>query len=204
MTITLSTETEYTHIPNHNQILLTCEKNILSRLSTQTSVDSPSICDTRNIHNEMFNQLIPTFAGKYRGESGVNYAVKFGGRYGCPYHLVLQTMTAIAPTIQALLEEFDRNVANYDEMTKFSNLSIIAYWIVNKFIKVHPYVNGNGHISRYLIAALFIPNNYCSKNWSIHHHPISDQEYLNSMIAVGNDDYSLLIKLLDHCFCISQ
>lgn len=200
MATTYSTQTEYTHIPNYNQILLTSEKNLFARLAAQTEVDSHSICDTRDIHNEMFIQLIPFFAGKYRGESGVNYSVTFGGIMGCPYQLVKQNMDALAPAIRKLIEDFDRNVASYDEFTKFYNLSLIASWIVEKFIKIHPYVNGNGHISRYIIAALFIPNQYCSKNWSIHYHPISDKDYEDSMCAALKNDYSPLRNLLMRCF----
>lgn len=62
-------ETEYTLIPNYEQILLDCENVIFIRLATQGSVDRLSICDTRSIHHEMFISLIPHFAGKYRGGS---------------------------------------------------------------------------------------------------------------------------------------
>ncbi|MBI9095618.1 MAG: Fic family protein [Sphaerochaeta sp.] len=200
MATTFSTETEYIQIPNHDQILLSCEKNIFIRLTTQTDVDVPSICDTRSIHYEMFNQLIPSFAGKYRGEPGVNYAISFAGRCGCPYPIVLQYMDSMVPIIRTKIEEFEQNAACYDKYAKFYNLAVLASWIVSNFISIHAYVNGNGHISRYIIAALFIPNQYCSKHWTIHHHPISDQDYIDSMSAALKNDYSVLINLLERCF----
>lgn len=197
---TTSIQAEYTHIPNHDEILLACEREILARLATQTSIDCPSICDTRSIHYEMFNQLIPHFAGKYRGEPGVEYGVTFGNMSGAHFSLVQDYMDTLASMIRTLIADFEKNASGYDEISKFYNISVLASWIVENFIRIHPYGNGNGHISRYIIAALFIPNQFCSKKWSIHHHPISDREYLDSMRAALNGDNSMLIHLLRRCF----
>lgn len=202
MAVNSSPETEYIHVPNHDQILLACEKNIFARLASQSNVDDHSICDTRSVHYEMFNQLIPKFAGKYRGEPGVPYLAFFANRTKQGMHpaFVSEFMNQLAPIIQAKISEFDQNVSTYDEYAKFHNLAALASWIISNFIGIHPYVNGNGHISRYIAAALFIPNQYVSKNWTIHHHPISDQEYFTSMAAALNNDYSALISLLERCF----
>jgi hypothetical protein len=77
----------------------------------------------------MFKQLITYFAGKYRGESGVQYNVTFGDMSGAPFPLVQHYMDTLASMTRTLIADFEKNVSGYDEITKCSRVKQTGFTI---------------------------------------------------------------------------
>jgi len=158
---------EYEVHPNKASILQKEIKSILIELRNGNLDSLASSSDTRPIHFRLFHQLSPNecpyYAGHYRGE---NYrclkycpvGIPSDHRVGFPPHLVQGYINELTNIIK-------ESVAALDEGMKLSNAQIplrdkILYVvsavcrIFELFLRIHPYVNGNGHTARFLMWVL--------------------------------------------------
>lgn len=121
--------------------------------------------DTRPLHAALFDGLTPVdmpyFAGHYRGEPFANlqrYVVYFGPNKGVDPWWVLKSINQLSDQIRdqllALEKLWDVNVPELPMEDKLVRLAEVGAAIFERFLTIHPYADGNGHISRMLLVAL--------------------------------------------------
>jgi fido (protein-threonine AMPylation protein) len=167
----------------------------------QGALDTRQVAmDTRGIHERLFRDLTPSgyayYAGHYRGE---NYrclkhhavGILSDPRVGCPPQQVLSYMNELARIIQATLATLDARRTLPDtqllQAEKLLYLVATACWIFDFFLRIHPYVNGNGHVARFLMWAILGRYNFWPTKWPIEPRP-NDPPYTQCIIAYRNEN----------------
>jgi len=88
----------------------------------------------KNIHQLILKEIDDNNAGKYRNE---NVAIS-GVKHIPPNHMIVSGL------MQKLFAEYDREWVDYHPVVK-------ACLLHGEFVKVHPFVDGNGRIARLLL-----------------------------------------------------
>lgn len=175
---------EYDNHPNRNTALQSQIKLILIGLRKQ-QIDIPeSVVDTRNIHRCLFNQLTPPeypyYAGHYRGEDfwclkHNQVGIPNDPRVGFKPNLVLGYMDELGKIIKESIAALDEGmkVPNAKIQLKDKIIYIVAAscMIFERFLRIHPYVNGNGHIARFCIWAILGRYDLWPVKWPIDPRP---------------------------------
>ena len=186
---------DYESVPGYQQVLQCAQMQLLTDLSTQSDVNLDTICDTRPTHYFMFKDLTPKnqpdFAGHYRGSSAYylkNYKVKFGQNEGALPVDVESSMEALAYSLRRLYKRFLSNsqITGMARTTILYNFARLAAITIIDFIKIHPYADGNGHISRFIACAYLMPHKLIPTKWQIDPRP-NDQDYSQGMIGGVRD-----------------
>jgi hypothetical protein len=186
-----------THI-NRIPVLAREVANIVRELR-QGSLDTRQVVmDMRGIHERLFRDLTPSgyeyYAGHYRGEDYrclKHHAVGVLGdpRVGCPPQQVLSYMNDLARILEDTLATLDaRHTAPDIQLSQAETLLYLvasACWIFEFFLRIHPYVNGNGHVARFLIWAILGRYNFWPTSWLIEPRP-NDPLYTHCIIAYRN------------------
>lgn len=127
--------------------------------------------DTRPFHLEMFNSVTPVdktaFAGNYRGSEFQylkNYNVSIGNHQGTLASQVEETMRDFHLLFVKSLKHFNQKSLELSKETKLVAYSRLISHFVVAFLSIHPYANGNGHISR-LICLLRCINKAIKTQW---------------------------------------
>jgi Fic/DOC family len=137
--------------------------------------------DTRQAHKFMFWGLTPKscqcITGNYRGDkhciSLLNCDVRVGAddRVGYPPSLVLGAMCNLEQRCSKLIELHNTwkitegiNQSPTRRLLKF--VKILAD-ILQSFLTIHPYMDGNGHTGRLLIYTMMVREGYTPKSWDI-------------------------------------
>ncbi len=190
---------EYNDHPHKTPILQKEIKSVLFELRNGNLDSLTSVSDARPVHLRLFHRLAPEdcpyYAGNYRGE---NYrclkyfqvGIPSDRRVGFPPHLVKGYMDELANIVRD-------TVAALDEGMKLPNNQIpleekILYIVAavcrifEFFLRIHPYVNGNGHIGRFCMWAL-LGGRYglWPVSWPIDPRP-ADPPYTNLIVDYRN------------------
>jgi prophage maintenance system killer protein len=179
---------KYDSVVGHEKILQKAQNDIYSELLSDGSIDLKSICDTRGVHQKLFIELTPPgyseYAGNYRGSNDSYLAidVTFSGHVGSSYLEVEQDMEELAYKIKRLYAKLLSKRSSMTKHTFMYNIAHIASISTIKFIGIHPYADGNGHISRYITCGFMMPNGYIPIKWAIDPRP-TYKEYMESMCA---------------------
>ncbi len=135
------------------------------------------LADPRQLHSELFASFAPPdhaiYAGTYRGAPGTVLAnrrisaesqLEPGGEYEfCLPGEVQPRMTELLKVTRNLLRE-----SNADDYGKLIALSYTFCW----FGKIHPFLDGNGHVQRAILAAMATEFGYpLSARFAIHPRP---------------------------------
>lgn len=195
---------EYQHLPDYQATLTRrTEALLLAIRASDNGKKLRNARDTRAIHGQYFVDLTPDgfpyFAGKYRGEP---FRCLEDYEVGVPGDAVVGHTAA---TIPAEMDEFSSRLAEaiklldyelsapnvlFDEPSKLLAHVRVVVALFVEFLEIHPYANGNGHMARFLMLALFGRHDiYPSKAWSIDPRP-ADPPYTNLIKAFrqGNED----------------
>jgi len=100
----------------------------------------------------------PKYIGSFRGEPGVEgIGVRIGGVPGVH-------STKVAAEVRAFEAELQRRVAALDkryssdlglDVPGFADVIDLAAWAHSEWVRIHPFVNGNGRTARYLANFVF-------------------------------------------------
>jgi hypothetical protein len=188
---------EYDQHINRVMILGQEVANILAELR-RGSLDTMQVAmDTRGIHGRLFRNLVPPgyeyYAGHYRGEDYrclKYHAVGIRGdpRVGCPPQQVLSYMQELSRIIRETLTTLDARHATAGQVLSAQSIQYIvavACRIFDFFLRIHPYVNGNGHIARFLIWAILGRYNCWPTKWPVEPRP-NDPSYTQRILAYRN------------------
>jgi hypothetical protein len=119
-----------------------------------------TIEDARRWHIAVMKGLTPpnpAYVGTFRGEPGVeNIGVKIGEYKGTPSHDVAADLAKFNETLQKLVEALDdqlpkgkaRNAQN------ISDILDLCAWVHSEWVRIHPFVNGNGRTARLWVNAI--------------------------------------------------
>ncbi len=153
-------------------------------------------------HYTIFCTLVPKdyYAGNFRQDDRsrpcLGQNVKVGNVLGEDYRRVVMAM-------RELQELARKRVANYElkwpTMTKQERaleLSLVMAWMIGSFIRIHPFINGNGRISRLIWAWALLRLNVPVQCRVM---PRPDPPYPNIMSAcMHGDDSHLTLFILQH------
>lgn len=116
--------------------------------------------DSRPIHYRMFTRLTPAqcqyYAGHFRGEDFRclkfhEVGVPGDPRVGSPAIQVTGLMKELLLRLQAGLVKIDSLNSRADQLPSAVRL---ACHFLELILRIHPYVNGNGHMARFAVWAL--------------------------------------------------
>ena len=155
--------------------------------------------DTRPYHDHLYQTVIPKgfayYAGHYRGEDFPclkHREVEINGRRGSPPRKVRGELGSLMTVIRDGFKAADELFApgsKHPREEQVYRLVRFACKIFSEFGKIHPYLNGNGHMQRWLVWVICGKYDVWSVNWPLHERP-SDPP-LTQLIRsyrVGNKD----------------
>ena len=164
----------YNDFPNHEDILRQNNAELLKKLFSGQLNFINEVTDTRNVHRFMFMSLTSPnttyFAGNYRGSNYPalrSYEVRIGKSRGTLSSRVLIEMEALGREIErgfsGLDSAYQQPNSVVSKAQKLRYIVSFAAEISVKFLVIHPYADGNGHMSRFIVFAIL----YCSTMWRV-------------------------------------
>lgn len=171
-------EWEYANFSNAADVEIYCQ-NLLNFLATNSQEISLILKDTRPVHGKMFEMVVPAgreyLAGNYRGANHPQlidrpvYVPTVYGYYdsGAPFDEVHKFMGKFHDQIEKALSSLQIQSVNWNPAQKIiAYAQFVGSCFVN-FLAIHPYANGNGHISRLLVWCLFTIKSISCNFWNV-------------------------------------
>jgi fido (protein-threonine AMPylation protein) len=162
--------------------------------------------DTRPIHAHFFRQLTPPgyayFAGHYRGEDypalkQCRSGVTGDDRVGVNAEIVIARMQQLGEQIRYGMSILD-NARSLSSVDHLLNTVTFSCQIFDQFLRIHPYVNGNGHIARFLLWTILGRYHYWLQTFPIEPRP--DQlTYLDAILRYREGDKQALEGYVLRC-----
>ncbi len=92
----------------------------------------------------------PEMAGGYRGDAGLPYNVRVGPNWGTPVEKVAIELRDFEGTLATLIARLDENMPVGAELNdkKIEAVLTACAWVHAEWVRIHPFVNGNGRIAR--------------------------------------------------------
>lgn len=174
---------EYAEHPHRTSLLTRNVKQLLIQLRTGQLDTIQAALDTRPIHQHLFAELTPPdyayFAGHYRGENfpclkHCRSGVTGDERVGVNATIVAGRMAQLAERIRYGVSILD-NARSLTPVDHLLNAVALSCQIFDEFLRIHPYLNGNGHVARFVLWALLGRYNYWPHRFPIEprpNHPI--------------------------------
>lgn len=140
------------------------------------------VCDSRPLHGRMFEGLTPPdhsyFAGHYRGEDFKclrRYEVMVQGdpSVGTRSKLIggeMGTLRDIITQAEAALRLNHDNPLIDEDSKLFYTVAVVSR-LLEAFLRIHPYANGNGHMARFMVWAMLGHFEYWPSNWPLDGRP---------------------------------
>lgn len=138
------------------------------------------LLDTRSVHREIFGSLTPegyeAYAGTYRGEEGSilehrKAAIHYKNVEGLKERYPALNPAEVIPymrTLEDFIRETFLGAESFDKEAYFTRM----VRIFGMFSKIHPYLDGNGHISRMMMVLLAERKSIeVSPKWTVHPRP---------------------------------
>ena len=158
---------EYENVLYYSTILQTTIADQVKRLR-ERKLDSLAVTtNSRGFHGPVFVQLTPReqryYAGHYRGENFpclLHYKVEVSGdpRVGTAPSGVKRAMGELGMAIRSGLAALDklhkRPETEVPAVEKLLATVKFACRVLEVFLRIHPYANGNGHTGRFIVWAV--------------------------------------------------
>ena len=176
---------EYTQVPKAAETVAIRCTNFLVSLR-RGAVDYEVITrDTRSAHFKMFVGTTPAatpyYAGHYRGEKFrclefLRVMVQSDPRVGIPAERVAPDMSNLAGHIiragySAITSAHTLPPSRLPDEEKLYYVVTFACRVLVEFLRIHPYVNGNGHMGRFIVWLILAKFGYWPKRWPLHQSP---------------------------------
>ncbi len=156
--------------------------DVIKRLRSRQLDGVRASQDSRPVHSGLFEGLTPPhftyFAGHYRGEPFhcLEFSTVRAGndpRTGTSPDMVAQRIDELKNLIARGVAEADNLVASgtLPEHEKMQHVVAFACRIFDLFLQVHPYVNGNGHVARFIVWAILGRYGFWPVRWTIEPRP---------------------------------
>lgn len=183
----------------------------------QGKVDVPGFLkNTKTLHKTLFDGLtppgLPHFAGNYRGTLLTelhDYPIEVPSSTpgappllsGTPPGQVADKMRLFADRVDGALWSTDKSASNGKGQNFRLNACHRAAELVSEFCRIHPYVNGNGHIGRYIVWAFLSRYGILPVRWTVDprptlHHPTYDYDVWRHQ---NGQPFPLIMQILKCC-----
>jgi Fic/DOC family len=137
--------------------------------------------DTRRAHRFFFFGLTPSdctcIIGKYRGDAtcpelqSLQVGIQTDSRVGIPFWLVEKHMIEFERSCDSALAHhqtwLQNKGKNVSQETILLNYLVLMALLLQKFLTIHPYMDGNGHMGRLLVYALLVKAGFDPVKWDI-------------------------------------
>lgn len=163
--------------------------------------------DTRVHHENFFVDLTPGnctyFAGHYRGEDyrcirHYNVGVRMDSRVGVDARRVARDMANLHHNlIQPGFAALKSTLQNPQVSPGVRLLRVVeaACEVLEEFLRIHPYANGNGHMGRLIVWFFLVRFDYWPKRWPLNESP----EYHTFLSMYRDGKKELLIRYVLEC-----
>lgn len=176
---------EYTQVPDAAETVANRCTNFLVSLRRGALDCEAFTRDTRRAHSQMFMGTTPVatpyYAGHYRGEKFrclefLHVMVLSDPRVGIPPDQVAPDMSNLADHIiragySAITSAHALPSSRLPDEEKLYYVVIFACRVLVEFLRIHPYVNGNGHMGRFIVWLILAKFGYWPKRWPLHQSP---------------------------------
>ena len=172
ITIGGKTMREHLEVINHKDAILFLEEFVIK--------DEPlSLWNIKNIHQLVLKNIDDENAGKFRNEN----VIISGARHRPPEHY-------------AVNEQMEQMIALY--VGKWKNLHVIerAALLHGEFVKIHPFIDGNGRTARLLLNFELMKNGFPT---AIIKQEMRPRYYDSLDLAHCDGDYSKFIGIVSEC-----
>lgn len=173
---------DYSDHPEKHIVRKRCERLGAALLGNPAQFADHHYSDTRIAHKYIFRQFTPKgyshYAGKYRGE---NYEILREARVGVGGD---DRVGELPKLVKAKMELFDKQFLKtidvYEAQFKANKIDrgILLVKLAEhigtllvRFLTIHPYLNGNGHIGRVLVLTILGRLNIWPAKWTIDDRP---------------------------------
>jgi hypothetical protein len=169
---------EYADHPRRAAVLRTEIPKLLAELRKGALKTEEIAGDNRPIHGRLFSQLTPPgfqyYAGHFRGENFrclkfCPVSVLGDPRGGFPPQTVFAQMDAFIYRVRLALAKID--VLAGDPLAQLTHSVRLACHLLEAFLRIHPYTNGNGHIARLIVWAVLGRYGRWPERWPIEPRP---------------------------------
>jgi fido (protein-threonine AMPylation protein) len=183
--------------------------DLLARLRSK-KIDGLKVArDSRPIHGELFRDLTPPhfpyFAGHYRGEmfrclATLNVGVQGDRRVGAPAEDVADRVSELEAVVLEAMAAADKLFASGTLSAEAKVLHIVgvACQVFDLFLQIHPFANGNGHASRFIMWAILGRYGFWPVRWSVEPRP-SDPPYTPLLLKHRAGDRRPLVEFVLNC-----
>ncbi len=177
-------EWDYEKHPDQHLVPSRCKSLLIALRSNGIDIKK-SAYDTTAHHKLMFDGLTPQgclyFAGHYRGEKfrcleHYTVGVLADPRVGYDPPIVSIAMADLKTVVLqagfgALKISYEIPNTILSEEDKLYYLVIFACKVLELFLRIHPYANGNGHMGRWLVWLILAQFGYWPKKWPLDNSP---------------------------------
>ena len=175
---------DYETHPNAAVVGDRCKAILIALRSGQVDAGA-STQNTTGQHRDMFSGLTPNecpyFAGHYRGEEFrclkyYRVGVQADPRVGTSPERVAYEMTNLEQNIlrsgfSAMSAAFAIPDARLSPTEKLYYLTVFVCKVLEEFLRIHPYANGNGHMGRLIVWLILSKFGYWPKKWPLDDRP---------------------------------
>lgn len=159
--------------------------------------------DIKTWHQNIFQKAVPVpyYAGHFRSDDAkhpclaVNVTVGAGGPSGAPYSDVPGLMRALSDDMQTLTSQTDEYISKKPTPSDRARAAIqLAALYVGRFIRIHPFINGNGRMSRAIANYFFERYGYPAPHYELFPRP--GPAYSSAAAASMQGDFVPLFRYL--------
>ena len=120
----------------------------------------PSLDLARRWHKDTMQGLAvpdPALVGAFRGERGLERKqVHVGPNFGVPANGVNAALSEFEGTLRAAVQRLDELIPPESELDedRFMAVLTLCAWVHAEWVRIHPFVNGNGRVARLWVNSL--------------------------------------------------
>jgi len=202
---------EYTNHVDHSSVICARVSSILQDLRLGTTDSCQVAVDPRPTHYTMFQNLTPPgydyYAGHYRGEGYrclqyCNVRVNGDPSVGFSAGFVIDSMEMFEQRVRRGVAELDLTAQLPDSVfsseQKLLKTVLLACHAFVTFLQIHPFVNGNGHMGRFIIWAILGRYGYWPSRWPVEPRP-PDPPYTSNIVQFRQGNHGPLVRYILAC-----